>query len=631
MSDRAGALIVLLFVLCLRLPFLNQAIQGDDAYYLAAAEHALIDPLHPNHVLYVSLGKQIDMRGYPHPPLNAWTLALLIAAFGDVHEIPFHLAYIVFSLIAAFSVWSLARRFTEHSLLATLLCLATPAFIVNGNSLESDLPFLAFWLAAIALFVAAVESNSSRRLAVSAAAAVLAALAAYQAIILAPILTLYLWRNRQRAGRSAWLTTLAAPVTILFWQLFERASTGALPAAVLTGYMQTYGLETLTKKLENLVALTGHMAWIVGPLIAASAFFRIPRWGWGLTLICAAFAAFYDLNPLFWVSIGIGVIVLTWCGLRAREDFLAAWVMIFFAAALVVFFAGSQRYLLPIAAPVAILAARQLSPRWLLAGIALQLPLSLALAVVNFQHWDGYRQVAKSLEKECAQKRVWVNGEWGLRYYLGAEGALPMERSRAPRAGDLVVTSALSHVPVSGNVPLVPVADHPITATLPIRLIAMNSRSAYSAAMFGLRPFDASTGPIDRVRVDLVAERKPTLEYLDVRSPNGREQILSGIFPDGWTEKTAEVLLRKPKTPMSLRAVFYIPPQAAARKLVLDLNGAMVAKGAYPGPGVYTLTSPPLAVTMPQATVTLTVDKTFTVPQDQRTLGVLLTGIGFHP
>ena len=142
----------------MRLPFLNQAIQGDDVYYLAAAEHAQIDPLHPNHVRYVFLGDRVDMRGHPHPPLNAWALGALLAVFGDVREVPFHAAYIVFSLIAAAAMWSLARRFSPQPLWATLLFLATPAFVVNGNSFEADLPFLAFWMASIALFV-------SRRLA----------------------------------------------------------------------------------------------------------------------------------------------------------------------------------------------------------------------------------------------------------------------------------------------------------------------------------------------------------------------------------------------------------------------------------------------------------------------------------
>ncbi|MEJ7607616.1 MAG: glycosyltransferase family 39 protein [Bryobacteraceae bacterium] len=93
------------------------------------------------------------MRGHPHPALNSWILAGLLVIFGDVYEIPFHAAYIGFSLIAAVCMWSLAKRFSPHPLWATLLFLSFPAFIVNGTSLEADLPFLAFWMAGIAFFV----------------------------------------------------------------------------------------------------------------------------------------------------------------------------------------------------------------------------------------------------------------------------------------------------------------------------------------------------------------------------------------------------------------------------------------------------------------------------------------------
>ena len=40
-------LAIIALVILLRLPFLNQPIQGDDVYYLYGAEHAQIDPLHP--------------------------------------------------------------------------------------------------------------------------------------------------------------------------------------------------------------------------------------------------------------------------------------------------------------------------------------------------------------------------------------------------------------------------------------------------------------------------------------------------------------------------------------------------------------------------------------------------------
>ena len=88
-------LIVAALVLALRLPFLHQAIQGDDLYYLYGAEHAQIDPLHPEHTSYVFRGELVDMRGHSHPPLNSWILGGLLAVFGDVKEVPFHLVYIV--------------------------------------------------------------------------------------------------------------------------------------------------------------------------------------------------------------------------------------------------------------------------------------------------------------------------------------------------------------------------------------------------------------------------------------------------------------------------------------------------------------------------------------------------------
>src|SRR6516165_368885 len=119
-ASRALFLVVAV-VLLLRLPFLNQAIQGDDDTYIAEAEHALIDPLHPADTTYVFRGVDVDLRGHPHPPLDAWVLAGLLAVFGDIKEAPFHAAYILFSVVAAASMWSLARRFSPQPLWAVLL------------------------------------------------------------------------------------------------------------------------------------------------------------------------------------------------------------------------------------------------------------------------------------------------------------------------------------------------------------------------------------------------------------------------------------------------------------------------------------------------------------------------------
>ena len=55
----------------------------------------------------------------------------------------------------------------------------------------------------------------------------------------------------------------------------------------------------------------------------------------------------------------------------------------------------------------------------------------------------------------------------------------------------------------------------------------------------------------------------------------------------------------------------------------------MVAEDTFAGPGSYKL-SAPFHSTNPTATVTITVDKTFTAPGDRRQLGAVITGVGFR-
>ena len=585
----AGLAIVIAVVLLIRLPFLNQAIQGDDVYYLAGAEHAQIDPLHPNHTRYVFLGDVVDMRGHPHPPLDVWCLALLLAILGDIREVPFHAAYILFSLLAALSMWSLARRFSPHPLWGTLLFLAVPAFVINGNSLESDVPFVAFWMAAAALF-------AGGRLLLAAMALFLASMTAFQAIFLTPILAVYVWLFDRRS-RSAWIVTLIPVVTIAAWQVYERVSSGVLPAAVLTGYMDRYHWQVLATKLRNAVALAIHSLWIVFPLLLPPA------------------------------------ILVSWKRRDRETLFLVSWIVIFFAGALAVFFAGSARYLLPIAAPVCLLVSR-LRPAWLVTGFACQMVLSLALAVVNYQHWDGYRRFAASLQP---YHRIWINGEWGLRYYLESKGGLPLQRGQAVRPGDLVVSSELAY-PLDftyGGGLLTRVADIEIRPAIPLRLIGLEAKSGYSTASRGLRPFDVDTGPIDRVHADVVVERRPTLEFVPMGAPEAAQQIVSGIYKleEGrwrWMSGRAVLLLKSPGAPTPLKVRFNIPDASPARRVTLLLEGHEIASQNYPEPGSYVLQTPPQAVNTATSTLTIIVDKVFTVPPDVRELGIILAEAGFQ-
>jgi hypothetical protein len=623
-----------MLLVLLRVPLWNQPVQGDDVYYFAGAEHAQIDPAHPGHTSYVFLGDEVDMRGHPHPPLNAWILGAILAIFGDIREVPFHAVYTLFSLIAAMAMLALARRFVpDRVLFATLLFLVVPAFVINGNSFESDLPFLAFWMGGFARFIGAVDRRDRRQLLASCLALGLASLAAYQAVVAIPILWLYVWHTR-RDWRPAWWAALTPAIVLLAWQAFERLSTGALPATVLAGYVQAYNWQTLTAKLSNAAALTVHTGWMIFPLLALVAF----RSAWPVGVAAALGGAFLDSNPLFWFTFGCGAMVIGWC-LRNWRDFLSQWVLVFFAASLALFFAGSARYLLPMAAPLVLLAVRETwRPKLLWAAFCCQLALVLALSLTNYQHWDGYRQFVRSLASEIQHKRTWINGEWGLRFYAESEGGLPLRRGQALRAGDLVLSSEIGYpIPFTvGGGQLTPYRELEIRPTLPLRLIGVGAKSAYSTASLGLRPFDISFNPVDRVRASLVTALRPQLEYLPMNSPQASQHIVSGVFEleSGqwrWMTDRATFLLKPPPQPKPLRVDFYIPDTAPARRVTLLLDGQTVAESTFEKPGTYSVvSSAALRAAGDTATLSVVVDKTFSVPGDTRKLGVILSGAGWR-
>ena len=613
-SRRLAVLLIVVVVLLLRLPFLNQAIQGDDPYYIFGAQHALIDPAHPTHAKYVFQGELVDMRGHPHPPLNSWVLAALIAVFGDVYEVPFHAAYIAFSLIAAFAMWSLAKRYSPHPLAATLLFLAVPAFVVNGNSFEADLPFLAFWMAGIAAFIAGHFGWATAFL-------FLAAMTAYQAVVATPILWVWCWFHARRS-KALWAVALTPVITVACYQAYERLTSGALPATVLAGYFSAYGLQQLANKLKNAAALTAHTGWLIFPVAVAAAF----RSRWPVAVVAAVAGAFIDPHPLFWASFAIGAMTIAWC--IRKPDFLTAWVLLFFAAALALFFAGAARYLLPMAAPLAILTTRQLSNRWLYPAFAANLALGLALSWVSYQHWDGYRQFVRSVPEVWASDRVWMNGELGLRFYAESNGALPLARSQAVDTGHWVISTALGF-PVPVTAPLAHVKDFEIRPTLPLRMLGLGARSAYSTAAFGLRPFDITTEPVDRVKLELVRPRNVTLQYLPMDAPEATEAIVSGIYQlEGktrWITGRAVLALRPPDEPKPVQVEIYIPPQATAQTLTVRVDGAVVHQQPVPPPGIHKITTPPAK----GATVSIELDGTFSVPGDNRQLAAVLIGAGF--
>lgn len=569
---RRDLFLVALVVFVLRVPFLWHPIQGDDLYYLAGGAHGLIEPLHPHHAKYMFQGRLVDMRGHPHPPLNAWLLTALLATFGEVREAKFHAAYLLLSLVAAFGAYAIARKYAVRPLLATLLFLAAPAFWVSGNSYESDLPLLAMWLAGTALFV-------YQRYALATVPLFLAGLAGYQAVVLTPIL-LILSRN--------WVALMPV-IAVIAYQVVEKLTGGAFPVQVAAGYFNEYGLQRWEAKLRNAIALSGHLLFVASPLALVALFRKSDR----------------------------------------RDTWLAAWAALFFVAALVLFFAGSARYLLPLALPVAILVANRLGARLLTAAIAFQFLLGGALAYTNYQHWQGYKDFVATHAAQIRAKRTWINGEWGLRYYAELLGGVPLTQGQRVQPGDLVLSSKLAFpIPyTTGGGTLVSLAEQPLTTTLPLRLIGLDAKSAWSTAALGLRPFDVTTQPVDIVRLDALFERTPELSYLPMAAPQAESQILGGLYhlEEGkyrWASQRAELLLKA--STGAVEVSIYVPDASPAREFRLYLDGKLLATEKLAKPGLYTLRGDGSG-----SQLVIEADKSFLAPGDSRELSFILQGAGF--
>jgi 4-amino-4-deoxy-L-arabinose transferase-like glycosyltransferase len=639
--SRAHVLVVVLAVLLLRLPFLDIGPQWDDYNYLTAARYALAHPAHPSHVEYVFLGERVSMRGHPHPPGVAWMLAGLMAVLGPYRAVPFHAAWLVFSVVAALSMLALARRFVpQRALEATLLFLVVPASMVSGTSLESDLPFLAFWTLSVALFAAAEERRSVPLLIGAAVSAAAASMVAYTAFLLAGVFALYL-RWKRSDWKAAWAVTAVPFVVIGAYQLFEWLTGGALPASQLAGNFEAYRLQRLGNKLRSAVAETAHLGLLLSPVVWAALVRGAPRWTWAAGLLAAAAGAAADPNPWFWLPLGFGAFALAWMASRwnVEEDrFLTGWVLLYWVAALAIFFAGAARYLLPLAAPAALLAARALEQRrtWLHVGIAAGLCLGLAAAAVNAAYWNSCRDFTRAALALAGGHRVWVSGEWGLRETAEALGAQPLERGTLLAPGDFLMRSALIGQILfeSGGNRLAPRARWVVAPWPPLRIVGLDARSSYATAAFGLRPFGWSSGPVDILTLDEAVPVPPALAWLPMSAPETETQIVSGVYgleagQWRWMSGRAVFRLKPPATAEPVRAQIAIPDAVPGRTVRMELDGRVIAERTFPAPGTYTLESAPLAPGPGDVTLTLTIDRTMQPPGDGRRLGMIVSAVGF--
>lgn len=506
-----------------------------------------------------TLGFESDV----HPPLLPYYLALVTRWSGGLYERSQHIAYQLFSLLAALTAFGLARRFTRFPLWATLFFVASCVFVISSHSLMSDMPMVAFYQAGVWFFVWGIDRGDRRPLFLAGVCMALAFLTRYSAATLIPVLLGY--GLLKRAPLSRMLFPLL--VFLVFYGLWEtpnilRYGRPHLLASSSVAYDASANYDSVApepskSKIINVVRNwaqrgVGSLVYLgtlmVFPLALLPAFVRGRlRWAVFAGVVAACqFPIYHNTGDLFpgysfleSLLVGLGMAIglfvpgsllaQAWGSLRvlglealrrhADDWFLLWWLIAVLAASIVVLPFAAARYLFPLVFPlVALFVNRAASvfgdgrraARFFAVSCGLGLFLSLNLAFADYQQAEIYRSFVRTRlpEYQAHTSRVWYIAEWGFRHYAEQAGCifLPPEVG-APTTGDLIVLPkgdaphGLTEALLARSKPIDSVSYYNPS---PLRLLDESTHAGYYSHGWGYLPFSFSRAASERFDIYVV-------------------------------------------------------------------------------------------------------------------------------
>lgn len=459
------------------LPFATKAFHIDDTFFLRTAEQILREPLD-------FYGFQINWYGrtqpaseiIKNPPGTAYFLALLAAILGW-EEIPLHAAMAVCTGLFSLGAYLLAARFCNQPLLAALLATLTPAVLVSGNTVMSDIPMTLFYVWALYFWVKGIDEQRHSFLWAAAVAIALSFFNKYFGITALGLALLYGALIRRRAG--TWLLPLLLPLLCLvLYGLYTQALYGVELFGDAAGYAARYS-EGASRLVQLYIGI-GFLGALTIPLLFLAPFvWRPRRWILGALLFFATIAVLFESgtirqadlhtedgwnwplilqSALFFVA---GVHVLAMSAVAFTKDrsprsiLLTTWIAGVFLFSAFLNWSITARTFLPLAPAAAIVAVRAIETRWttlespptLRYWVAFAPGVAIALAVVWGDFWlaNADRNAAYHF---AVQSRTYPHGSyyfighWGFQYYMEEYGIAPYESGGAQvQFGDRLVAA----------------------------------------------------------------------------------------------------------------------------------------------------------------------------------------------
>jgi len=468
-NKKIHLLVIFIAVVLTHLPFLHQAFNIDAPHFIYMARQINSSPLLPysysiNWHGTVQSGFQI----MANPPLFGYYLAGVTAFFGE-KELPLNASMIFFSIIACISMYFLARRFTKYPLLASLLLLATPAFMVNSHTVMADTAFLAFCLVSLAFFIYALDNNRVFMLILSGIFAGICCLVKYNGLSVFAIFLLYAASQKKFLNIKSWVPVFIGFFIFSLWCFASFKLYGKVHPFIL---FDVPGKYTYAHKYMVAIKLICQVSYLGGAAVFPVACLIFRRRGLSdraffiLSLALAAFIAvistillgYHGINLLLavvFLTAGFYFICLTAKFVLNKERnsddiFLAAWFfgMIIFNA---VFTAVNVRYFLIALAPAIFLFFR-LSYRFNASRMFYAVVLTAtfltgaAVSSADYVFADTYRNFA---QKEAdvfknSNNKIRFAGHWGFQYYMEKEGFIALsEDDTMVNKGDKIIAALL--------------------------------------------------------------------------------------------------------------------------------------------------------------------------------------------
>ena len=479
-SKHPYVVIGLILVGCLA-PFLNRAMHTDDALFVWTGEWI---QKHPGDFF----GFQVNwwVSGLPmwvanwNPPLFSYFLAGVAFLFGW-NEMGLHLACLAVSFAAAAGIYSLAKMWCERPLLATIVAVFTPAFLVSSTTLMCDVPMLAFGIWALVFWERALAKRGRWwSFILAGGLAGLAVLTKYSAVILLPLLPILSILRARKAGW--WLLGLVVPLAMITgYELLtvKMYGEGLFTAAEHYARMHRYsfpggwkarGIVSLTFTGGSLLPLMlfAPFLWrwrtlLIGGVVIFGVLLGMLQFGgnWGLNENPELLYNWSFLLPiLILMAGGIHFLLLTASEAWRRRDKttikLVLWIVGGIVFATTLNWTVNAKGFLLIVPPSAILLVRRLSMRrdnsisdfWYLLPMVPTVAVVLEVAIADYQLANSARTAARQIAEKYkpSNQKMWFEGHWGFQYYMEKLGgqSIDIERSRL-EPGDIVVVPWINY------------------------------------------------------------------------------------------------------------------------------------------------------------------------------------------